>query len=92
MMGSRVIVYSAPRGYLTRNLLRTGVPELLLKDKRVRIVILTPAYNEPEFVKEFSFDGRVAFRDLPEYKTTLDLSSRFFWKLCVTFSKDLPVK
>jgi hypothetical protein len=95
----KTIVYSIPLGYFARTLLRTGVPQILLRDKDVRIVILSPAYNNPEFVSEFSFNHRVYFEELlplsrkyvgrDDIKPSRiggrdpNLAEKILWKICI---------
>jgi len=81
----KTVLYSVPQGYFARNLLRTGVPELLLKDKDLRIVILSPAHKDEQFVKDFSFNNPNVFHeplyDYNVYKHSNRLES-LIWKLC----------
>ena len=46
----KTILYSVSTGYFARNLLRTGVVEKLLENPDIRIVIVSPGYEEEEFV------------------------------------------
>ena len=76
----RTILYSVPTGYFTRNLLRTGVIEKLLEKKDLRIVIVTPAYDDADFLKEFSFSGRIFFEKMQEVDRSYDLLDKVIWK------------
>lgn len=77
------VLYSVPSGYIARNLLRTGVIQRLLGHD-VRIVILTPAWNDPEFLQEFSFDERIIIDRLHSYNLTEspNLFQRAFTSAC----------
>jgi len=77
------VLYSVPSGYIARNLLRTGVIERLLA-RDVRIVILTPAWNDPEFLQELSFDNRIVIDRLHKYNLpeNPDLFHRAFTSAC----------
>jgi len=80
----KTILYSVPSGYIARNLLRTGVIQRLLACD-VRIVILTPAWNDPEFLQEFSFDDRIVIDRLHKYDITYNpnLFQRAFISACL---------
>lgn len=77
------VLYSVPTGYIARNLLRTGVIERLLA-RGVRIVILTPAWNDEAFVQEFSFDDRIIIDRLHPYNLpeSPNLFRRAFTSAC----------
>lgn len=81
----KTVLYSIPQGYFARNLLRTGVPERLLKDRDLKIVILSPAYNDKQFVKDFSFNNSNVFHELlydyNVYKHS-NWIEEAIWKLC----------
>jgi len=78
----KTIFFSVPLGYYAKTLLRTGILERILRDPEVRVVILTPAYRDESFRKEFAYKGRVFFEDLHEVPDRLSLTDRFFWKIC----------
>lgn len=86
----KTIFLSVPLGYYARYLLRSGVLGCLLKDHAVRIVILTPAYQDAAFIKEFQSDGRVFFEFLhemdPVYYPPSDLIGRALYKGMLTLT------
>jgi len=76
----KTILYSVSTGYIARNLLRTGVLEKLLKLDDIRIVVLTPGYDDENFVKEFSFSERIFIEKLFDVDRLPDLMDRLIWK------------
>lgn len=56
-MFKKTVFISVPGGFATRNILRGGTFELLKKNKELRIVILSPIYDNPEFIKEFAAEN-----------------------------------
>lgn len=76
----KTILYSVSTGYIARNLLRTGVLEKLLKSDDIRIVILTPGYDDENFIKEFSFSERIFIERLFDVDRSPDLMDRLIWK------------
>lgn len=88
----RTIVISVPLGYYARNLLRTGIPEILLaSDPEMRVVLATPAYADPAFIQEFSNHGRVHLHPLYETRTTHHLLEKALWKSCIVSMKYRPL-
>ena len=80
MSNIRTILYSVSTGYFARNLLRTGVIERLLKNPDIRIVIVSPGYEEEEFVKEFSFDKRIYIENMHPVNNSYDFMDAAIWK------------
>nr|MBA4404760.1 hypothetical protein [Nanoarchaeum sp.] len=56
-MFKKTVFISVPGGFATRNILRGGTFDYLKKNKDLKIVILSPLYNNPEFVKEFGAEN-----------------------------------
>lgn len=77
----RTILYSVSTGYFARNLLRTGVIEKLLAYPDIRIVIVTPGYDDDNFVKEFSFNERIFIEKMIEVKRDYDFLDILIWKV-----------
>jgi len=77
----KTVLYSVPLGYFARNLLRTGVIDKLLKREDLRIVLLTPAYKDEDFIKEFSFSDRILFERLFQADDLSNIWERVLWKL-----------
>lgn len=76
----RTILYSVSTGYFARNLLRTGVIEKLLVFPDIRIVIVTPGYDDEDFVGEFSFNERIFIEKMIEVKRDYDFLDTLIWK------------
>lgn len=74
------ILYSVSTGYIARNLLRAGVIENLLEDLDIIIVIVTPGYDDENFVKEFSFSNRIFIEKMYEVDRAYDFMDRAIWK------------
>ena len=88
----RNIVISIPVGFYARSLLRTGIPDrLLAKDPDLRILLTTPAYQDPAFIEEFSNHGRVQLHPLYDVKTQHNLWERMLWKSCILSMKHRPI-
>lgn len=85
----KTILYSVSTGYIARNLLRTGVIEKLLEAGN-RIVIVTPGSDDADFIKEFSFSGRIFIekmhddeimaRQKSKFQRSYDFMDRLIWK------------
>ena len=55
-----VLIISISEGQVVRNLLENSLIDiLLLKFPSLKIIILSPAYNIPEFKSKWNFDGKV---------------------------------
>ncbi len=63
----KTILLTMSRGGTARNILQTDAYKIL-KDSGERLVIVTPAYNDERFIKEFSADN-VFFEPLIELKS-----------------------
>ncbi len=84
----KTILYSVSTGYFARNLLRTGVIERLLEHKDIRIVIVTPGYDDENFIKEFSFNDRIFIEKMQKVNKhkdninkSYDFMDKLIWKL-----------
>lgn len=60
---ARTIFISIPGGSYARDLLRSGLLDLILAEPDVRVVILSPAYRDPAFTTEFKSD-RISYERL----------------------------
>lgn len=58
----RTVFIVAPRTYSTRNLLRTNFLKTLKSAKEIKIVILSPAFVDQAFVKEFTDENVIVER------------------------------
>jgi len=76
----KTILYSVPTGYLARNLLRTGVIEKLLLNDDIRIVIVSPGYDNEDFRKEFSFSDRIFIEKMHEVPRHFDFFDKVIYK------------
>jgi len=76
----KTILYSVSTGYFARNLLRTGVLERLLEDKDIRIVIVSPGYEEKSFREEFSFSDRIFIENMLDVDRSYDLMDKLIWQ------------
>ncbi len=88
----KTIFYSISLGVFCRNLLRTGVMDRLLQDGDTRIVLLSPAYRDDKFVKEFSREGKVFFEKLYPANQHFNLAERVLFKICSVFGRKFYVK
>lgn len=64
-----------------RSLLRTGILENLLGHKDIRIVILSPAYDDPDFVNEFSVNSAVSFEKQYDVRNQMFFLEKLLWKI-----------
>lgn len=76
----KTILYSVSTGYFARNLLRTGVIERLLEHNDIRIVIVTPGYDDENFVKDFSFSDHLFIEKMYEVDRSYDFMDKLIWK------------
>ena len=76
----RTIFYSVSTGYFARNLLRTGVIERLLALPDIRIVIISPGYDNENFVKEFSYSDRIFIEKMYPADRAYDFNDKIIWK------------
>lgn len=76
----KTILYSVSTGYFARNLLKAGVIERLLKREDIRIVIVTPGYDDDNFIKDFSFSARISLEKMHEVDRSYDFMDRLIWK------------
>lgn len=76
----KTIMYSVSTGYFARNLLRTGVIERLLENKDLRIVIVTPGYEDEDFKREFSYNSRIFLEKMYEIPKVFDFMDKLIWK------------
>lgn len=82
----KTILYSVSNGYFARNLLRTGVIEKLLEHNDIRIVIVSPGYDDANFIKDFSFSDRIFIEKMLEVNKhninkSYDVIDKLIWKL-----------
>lgn len=76
----KTILYSVSTGYIARNLLRTGVIDNLLKSEDIKIVIVTPAYNDNAFRNEFKDYKRIYFEQMLDVDRSYDFLDKAIWK------------
>jgi glycosyltransferase involved in cell wall biosynthesis len=78
----KTILYSVPTGYFARNLLRTGIIERLLDRKDLRIVIVTPGYDDQGFLDGIPFipHERIFVEEMLEVDRSYDFLDRVIWK------------
>jgi hypothetical protein len=68
MNPTSTVLVSVPHGAAAGNLLRTGIVRRLLDaDSSVRVVLLSPLVNDPEFAREAAHP-RVALEELPPHQ------------------------
>lgn len=77
----KTVLYSVSLGYFARNLLRTGVLERLLENGDIRIVILSPAYDDDGFRSEFSFSDRIVVENLHDVDIRANIFDKILWKM-----------
>ncbi|MBI4436388.1 MAG: CDP-glycerol glycerophosphotransferase family protein [Candidatus Omnitrophica bacterium] len=88
----KTILISIPVGYYARNLLRTGMPGLLLApDPDLQLILTTPAYQDPDFIGEFSNHGRIFTSPLYDVRPTHNGWERVLWKGCIASMKNRSV-
>jgi len=87
----KTIVISIPPGTHTRDLLKSGiVNNLLKKDNQLKIVILTAFFQDREFYNTFS-NERISFEPLKEVKLKM-FGRRTYWMLAKPYVKKIVNK
>ncbi len=76
------IALSVSLGRYARFLLRSGFPRALLTDPLTHLAIFSPGAEDPHFVNEFRWDGRVSFFPLIDEPIGRALWERALWKVC----------
>lgn len=90
----KTIIMATPYGTDARNLLRTDVLKTL-KSSGVRIIILSPAFNEDYFVQEFADDNTVVEQLFTKRQSILHRASemtRLLWLADPEFSDTIRIK
>jgi len=77
----KTLFISIPIGRHARSLLRSGILKRLMDRPDLRVVLLTPAYQDPDFREEFSFNGRIFFENLMAYQHKSSFWERICWRL-----------
>jgi hypothetical protein len=78
----KTIFYSVSTGYFARNLLKAGVIEKLLEHDDLRIVMITPGFNDEEFKADIpNMYGRVTFEKMHEINLPDGLLDQIKWKV-----------
>ena len=90
----KTIIMAIPYGTDARNLLRTDVLKIL-KSRGLRVIILSPAFNEEYFVKEFEDENTVVERLYTQRPSILELLFRIIrlqWFGNPKFSDTIRIK
>ena len=72
----RTIALSLSLGRYCRVFTIPGVAEMLLAEPNTRLVVLSPAANDPAFRRHLGLDGDVTFAQLPDYVPSRTLLQR----------------
>ncbi len=87
----KTIIISIPPGTHTRDLLKSGiVNNLLKKDGHLKIIILTTFFQDKEFCNTFS-NERISFESLKEVKLKM-FGRRTYWMLAKPYVKKIVNK
>lgn len=92
----KTIIISVPMGRGVKDMLRSDVLKIL-KSNNVRIILLTPAFNEEDFIEEFK-DENVVIRELKRYKPSIcekaleSISNQILWNASVSYNRTMEIK
>jgi hypothetical protein len=87
----KTIIISIPPGTHTRDLLKSGIiNNLLKKDGHLKIIILTTFFQDKEFCNTFS-NGRISFESLKEVKLKM-FGRRTYWLHANPYDKTIVHK